>query len=270
MRAVLFAATQPANCAKSLCKASQGTTQASQRANQYQEPANMIFRMLTAIRQNVVAWLALFVALTGTSIAASHYIITSTGQIKPSVLKQLRGARGATGATGTTEPQGSQGKEGPAGPPGLKGETGPKGETGKGEKGETGPKGETGSKGETGPKGEPGTALAYAHVTKNGEIEAANSKNVENVKVETPEPGVYCISRLSFTPHNVVGTIDANEPVLPLISATLGVGKLATKCNPERTQVTVETWTPTLERNSKGETVIAGETSNRAFYLAIN
>jgi Collagen triple helix repeat (20 copies) len=218
----------------------------------------MIFRMLTAIRQNIVAWLALFVALTGTSIAATHYTLTSTGQIKPSVLKQLRGARGPTGTTGASATQGSQGKEGPAGPRGLKGETGTKGEAGKGEKGEPGAIGEA------------GTALAYAHVTKSGNIEAANSKNVENVKVETPEPGVYCISGLSFKPHNVVGTIDANEPVLPFISATLGVGAFATGCDSEKTQVTVETWTPILERNSKGETVIAGNTSNRAFYLAIN
>jgi hypothetical protein len=215
----------------------------------------MIFRMLTTVRQNIVAWLALFVALTGTGIAASHYTITSAGQIKPSVLKQLRAARGATGATGATATQGSPGTEGPAGPRGLKGETGAKGEPGTGE---------------PGPKGEPGTALAYAHVTKSGKIEAANSRNVENVKVETPEPGVYCISGLSFKPHNVVGTIDANEPVLPLIGATLGVGTLATECDPEKTQVTVETWTPTVTRNSKGETVIAGDTASRAFYLAIN
>jgi len=49
----------------------------------------MIHRIATAIRQNLVAWLALFVALGGTSLAASHYVITSTKQIKPSVLKSF-------------------------------------------------------------------------------------------------------------------------------------------------------------------------------------
>jgi len=218
----------------------------------------VIARVGTAVRRNIVAWVALFIALTGTGMAASRYAITSTTQIKPGVLKQLRGARGAAGSTGAAGLGGPQGKEGAGGPSGQKGATGPTGEGGKGERGDTGP------------KGEPGTALAYAYLTKSGEIEAANSKNVASVKVETPEPGVYCISGLSFKPRNVVGTIDANEAVVPLISATLGVGKLATKCDAEKTQVTVETWTPTLAKNDKGEPTIAGETSDRAFYLVIN
>jgi hypothetical protein len=38
----------------------------------------------------IIALAALFVALGGTAIAANRYIITSTSQIKPSVLKELR------------------------------------------------------------------------------------------------------------------------------------------------------------------------------------
>src|SRR5271168_3831683 len=89
----------------------------------------MIARMRNAIGKNVVAWLALFVSLTGTSVAASHYIITSTSQIKPSVLKQLR-AVGGVGSRAVSGPQGSRGAEGPAGPAGPKGETGLRGEAG--------------------------------------------------------------------------------------------------------------------------------------------
>jgi hypothetical protein len=39
----------------------------------------------------VVATLALVFAMSGGAYAASHYLITSTKQIKPSVLGQLKG-----------------------------------------------------------------------------------------------------------------------------------------------------------------------------------
>ncbi len=70
----------------------------------------------------VIALLALFFALGGTAIAAKHYLITSAGQIKPSVLRALHGATGPagpTGAAGATGATGPVGPQGPAGPVNL-------------------------------------------------------------------------------------------------------------------------------------------------------
>jgi hypothetical protein len=83
----------------------------------------------------VVACLALFVASTGTSIAASHYLITSTKQIKPSVIKALKGAKGprgqsVTGLTGAQGPKGDTGATGAAGAAGAAGAQGAAGAAG--------------------------------------------------------------------------------------------------------------------------------------------
>jgi hypothetical protein len=42
------------------------------------------------VRRNLISWIALFFALAGSGLAASRYLITSTSQIKPSVLQALR------------------------------------------------------------------------------------------------------------------------------------------------------------------------------------
>ncbi len=74
--------------------------------------------------------LGVALAMGGTAVAANRYIITSTHQIKPSVVNQLKGnrgpqgltgpqgLRGPTGATGVAGAQGPQGAGGPQGPPG--------------------------------------------------------------------------------------------------------------------------------------------------------
>jgi len=73
---------------------------------------------------NVVATLALVFAMTGGALAAKHYLINSTSQINPKVLKKLHGAKGRTGATGA---RGAQGLPGASGGPGAEGKQGPLG-----------------------------------------------------------------------------------------------------------------------------------------------
>ncbi len=73
---------------------------------------------------NVVATLALVFAMSGGALAASHYLINSTKQINPKVLKSLKGKagpRGLTGATGAPGPSGPTGATGSPGAPGAPG-----------------------------------------------------------------------------------------------------------------------------------------------------
>jgi hypothetical protein len=111
--------------------------------------------MLSAIRKrltyaNVAMTLALVFAMTGGAYAAKHYLITSTKQISPKVLKSLKGANGKIGAPGPAGAAGSgtAGAQGPTGPAGAKGETGAAGAAGA--KGEAGAKGANGTNGTTG------------------------------------------------------------------------------------------------------------------------
>ena len=77
----------------------------------------------------VIASLALLFAMSGGALAANHYLINSTKQINPHVLKKLRGA-GKTGHTGPRGAIGATGSRGATGPQGPKGTDGAKGETG--------------------------------------------------------------------------------------------------------------------------------------------
>src|ERR1700687_4325845 len=75
---------------------------------------------------NVVATLALVFAMSGGALAAKHYLINSTKQINPKVLKKLRRNQGPSGAAGI----GIQGPSGLQGAKGARGERGPGGPEG--------------------------------------------------------------------------------------------------------------------------------------------
>ncbi len=78
---------------------------------------------------NVAATLALLMGMTGTAYAAK-YLITSTKQIKPSVLASLKGKAGPAGPAGANGAAGAPGAKGENGAPGAKGENGAPGTNG--------------------------------------------------------------------------------------------------------------------------------------------
>jgi hypothetical protein len=68
-----------------------------------------------------IAVAAFVFAMAGGAWAANKYVITSTAQIKPSVLKKLTGAPGPPGAPGSNGSNGSNGAAGQAGGKGADG-----------------------------------------------------------------------------------------------------------------------------------------------------
>jgi hypothetical protein len=93
--------------------------------------------MFQALRKRIhvspataIATLALVFAMTGGAYAASKYVITSTKQISPKVLKSLKGAKGANGTNGTNGANGAAGPAGPTGPAGGPGTAGTNGTNG--------------------------------------------------------------------------------------------------------------------------------------------
>ena len=104
----------------------------------------MLSPVLRHLRGNLVAYVALLVALSSTSYAAASKLLprnsVGTAQVVNGSLQKfdlsskaiasLRGARGPRGLRGLTGPQGLTGPAGPAGPQGLRGSPGLNGSPG--------------------------------------------------------------------------------------------------------------------------------------------
>lgn len=133
----------------------------------------MLARALFHVRRHLLAYLALFVALGGTSYAAATLPANSVGtpqlknhavtppKLSASTIKLLKGRRGPTGPTGPRGRAGSRGLVGATGQTGATGATGPAGSTGP-----TGPTGLSGSTGDTGSTGTTGAAGATSVVAR--------------------------------------------------------------------------------------------------------
>jgi hypothetical protein len=118
-----------------------------------------MFKLLEYARRHHVGLLALFVALGGTSVAATNVLLPRNsvgsaqvingslqqGDLSSKAQRSLRGAKGSPGVPG---PAGQQGSQGPPGAEGAQGAQGPAGP-----QGATGAQGVEGATGATGPQG---------------------------------------------------------------------------------------------------------------------
>lgn len=140
---------------------------------------------------NVVATTALVFAMSGGALAASHYLIDSTKQINPTVLKQLK-AKGATGPAGAPGAAGPQGPAGPSGSPGTKGEQGLPGQPGEqglpGQPGERGLPGLQGPLGAPGAKGEQGSPGISEYQVVDGSFENSSQTGINEARASATCP----------------------------------------------------------------------------------
>ncbi len=159
----------------------------------------MLGRISGHVRHNVVAYIALFFAITGSAIAASSVLIDSSRQVGKGVINSgdvrnnaltsadLRNRKGVRLADFT-----------PAALAALRASLGP------------GPAGPQGPAGPAGAAGQNGSAIAYAYVKSTGNVVEGLSKNVTDAMVTYAPTGGYCFN-LPFEVRNVVANTDATN-----------------------------------------------------------
>jgi hypothetical protein len=152
----------------------------------------------------VAAYAALFVALGGTSFAASSALPSNsvgTAQLKSSAVTGAKVKNGSLTASDFKKgslPAGKTGATGPAGPAGPAGPQGAAGPSGAGE-------------------------IAVAAINQSGAIDSISSGSISAANVLHQVAGGYCITGLPTTPKNIIATPYSgfNGPID--VSAVIGV-----------------------------------------------
>jgi Collagen triple helix repeat (20 copies) len=167
--------------------------------------------MFSAIRRrfnyaNIAATLALVFAMSGGAVAAQRYLITSTKQISPKVIKALQGHNGVAGPVGA------------AGPNGQGGQTGLKGETGQeGKQGTEGKEGKEGKAGKEGPPGPQAISTLPSGSSESGQWAAISTATgagqtlATTISIPIPlaaAPAVHFIAENSAPPAGCSGSVE--------------------------------------------------------------
>jgi hypothetical protein len=150
-----------------------------------------MFKVVRHLRANVIAYLALFVALGGTSVAATTTLkknsvgatqiktaAVGSSEIKNNAIKSVDVRNGELRAVDFRASDFAS------------------------------LKGATGAKGDKGDKGDAGTAVAYARVNADGSLDLTRSKGLTAANVERRSTSAYCFHDLPFTVHNAVATVE--------------------------------------------------------------
>lgn len=173
--------------------------------------------MLAAFRRrlsyaNVVASIALFVALGGTSYAAIK--ITGSNVRDGSLTgRDIKNSSIAGADIKNSSIASADIKDGSLVKQDFK--------SGELVAGAAGAPGAPGQKGDKGDAGAPGTALAYAVVTSGGAVDETRSKGVTDANV-TATGNTYCFKGLAFTPKNVMVTT-LESPTTTMVEMAGGV-----------------------------------------------
>lgn len=196
----------------------------------------MLRSLIGHLRCHSVGYIALMVALGGTSYAATSLPRNSVGtqQVINHSLLAVDFKRGQV-------PRGARGAQGPVGAQGAAGAAGA-----------TGPAGASGAAGATGPAG---SALAQAWISNTGTV--LSSKNFGAAVVTHPVTGFYCITGLGVSVANVQVTVGPNGAAISA-AAWFGAGPPGTCTATAPSAIVVETLDAT------------GSDSNNDFFIALN
>lgn len=207
----------------------------------------------------LAAYAALFVALGGTSYAATELAPNSVGstQIRNGSVTRSDLAKSARPATKAKLAQAiTDVVTDPAtgvnihvtGEKGDKGDTGAQGATGTGAQGAKGDTGSTGAKGDTGSQGPAGGSWGYGRVSDTGTL-----TNASGLTVTHPAQGIYCVDT-SLPAHVAVATAEG-DGASTRSAVALVAPDSTTPCNGHDAQVS---------------TAVSGAGADAPFYLMVN